>query len=134
MAVAPLYWAVAYIIGAAIPDFVGFTGIVAATCILNFTYTFPPFIHFGYLTLKNASSTEPGFDATTGEVTEHDSKLRRLYRGFFGRRWYVNVFNVLYFLAAAAMCGLGTYASAENLAAAYSKPQYNAFSCRSPRQ
>ncbi|KXL49116.1 hypothetical protein M433DRAFT_7937 [Acidomyces richmondensis BFW] len=132
IAVVPIYWTVAYIIGAAIPDFVGFTSIVAAACILNFTYTFPPMLHFGYQTLKNASHTEPGFDPVSGDVVTSDRGLRRILRGFFGQRWYLNVFNLLYFLAALALCALGIYASAENLITAYSQPQYNAFSCISP--
>ena len=132
--VIPVYWGIAYVIGAAVPNFAGFTGIVAAVCILNFTYTFPPLLHFGFSVMRNASRSEPGFDPTTGEVTTTDSGIKRLTRGFFGRRWYMNVFNVLYFLGALALCGLGTWASAETLIEAYSKPQFNAFSCLAPAQ
>ena len=132
MIVVPVYWSIAYIIGAAIPDFVGFTSIVAAVCILNFTYTFPPMLHVGYQVMKNAAQGEAGFDSQTGEVTVTDRGLKRFMRGFFGPRWWVNVFNVLYLLASLALCGLGTYASALGLKEAYSQPQFNAFSCKSP--
>lgn len=134
IALIPVYWTIAYIIGAAIPDFVGFTGVVAATCILNFTYSFPPLLHLAYYTKRNAAQPERGFDPMTGEVSVNDRGLRRLIRGFFGHRWYLNIFNLLYSLAALSMCGLGTYASVENLIMAYSKPAYNAFSCHSPLQ
>jgi hypothetical protein len=130
----PIYWAVAFVIGAAIPDFSGFTGIVAATCILNFTYTFPPMLHFGYAVLRNASEKEPGFDPASGVVDVQDRGLKRWSNAFFGTRWYMNVFNVLYFLGALALCGLGTWASAEQLKQAYAQPEFNAFSCLSPQQ
>ena len=128
----PIYWSVAYIIGAAIPDFAGFTGIVAAACILQFTYSFPPLLHLGYNIQKYAMQSEPGFDPATGNITAQDSGVKRWIRGFFGPRWYLNIFNLLYFLAAMALCGLGIYASAENLILAYSIPQLNAFGCTSP--
>lgn len=44
-AIVPVYWALAYIIAASIPDFFGFTSLVAAICILQFTYTFPPILY-----------------------------------------------------------------------------------------
>lgn len=75
---------------------------------------------------------EPGFDAMTGEVGASDHGVRRWVRGFFARKWYLNVFNVLYFLGAMALCGLGMWASAENLIQVYSTHQLNAFGCKSP--
>lgn len=128
----PIYWSIAYIIAAAIPDFPGFTGVVAAVCILNFTYSFPPLLHLAYYIKRNASQSEQGFNPETGEVSVSDRGVQRLLRGFFGHRWYLNLFNLLYGLASLAMCGLGTYASIENLIAAYAQPSFNAFSCRSP--
>lgn len=41
-AIVPVYWALAYIVAAAIPNFSALTGLIAAVCILQFTYTFPP--------------------------------------------------------------------------------------------
>lgn len=128
----PLYWAIAYVIGAAIPDFAGFTGIVAASCILQFTYTFPPLLHIGFSIQRNAQQAESGFDPATGEVNANDSGLRRCIRGFLGRRWYLNIFNLLYFLGALATAGLGIWAAVKNLIYAYSIPELNAFGCTSP--
>ncbi|KAF6239770.1 hypothetical protein HO173_002316 [Letharia columbiana] len=42
VAVIPIYWSIAFIIGAAIPDFSGFTAIISAVCTIQFTYSFPP--------------------------------------------------------------------------------------------
>jgi len=38
-ALIPVYWSIAFVIAAGIPDFSGLTGVVAAICILQFTYT-----------------------------------------------------------------------------------------------
>ncbi|KID93092.1 amino acid transporter [Metarhizium guizhouense ARSEF 977] len=131
-ALVPIYWSIAYVIGAAIPDFAGFTGIVAAVCILQFTYSFPPLLHMGYQIQKSAMEGEAGFDPSTGELAARDGGIRRWVRGFFGARWYLNVFNLLYFLGAMALCALGIYASVMNLMQIYAVPQLNAFGCKSP--
>ncbi|OAQ74092.1 amino acid transporter [Pochonia chlamydosporia 170] len=131
-ALVPIYWSVAYVIGASIPDFAGFTGIVAAVCILQFTYSFPPLLHLGYQIQKSAMEGETGFDASTGELAVQDRGIKRWVRGFLGKRWYLNVFNLLYFLGAMALCGLGIYASVKNLIQIYAVPQLNAFGCTSP--
>ncbi|KIE03776.1 amino acid transporter, partial [Metarhizium majus ARSEF 297] len=131
-ALVPVYWSIAYVIGAAIPDFAGFTGIVAAVCILQFTYSFPPLLHMGYQIQKSAMEGEAGFDPSTGELAARDGGIRRWARGFFGARWYLNVFNLLYFLGAMALCALGIYASVMNLMQIYAVPQLNAFGCKSP--
>lgn len=130
--IVPVYWSIAYIIGAAIPDFVGFTSIVAASCILQFTYSFPPLLHLGYSIQQHAMAQEEGFDPATGNTVVADQGLRRCVRGFFGPKWYLNLFNLLYFLGALAMCALGIYASAEQLVQAYAIPELNAFGCTSP--
>lgn len=132
IALTPVYWSIAYVIGAAIPDFAGFTSIVAAACILQFTYSIPPLLHMGFNTMRNAASSEAGFDPATGQVAVQDRGLSRWVRGFFGRRWYLNVFNLLYGLGALAMCGLGCWAAVENLILIYAVPQLNAFGCTSP--
>ncbi|KID77909.1 N amino acid transport system protein [Metarhizium brunneum] len=131
-ALVPIYWSMAYVIGAAIPDFAGFTGIVAAVCILQFTYSFPPLLHIGYQIQKSAMEGEAGFDPSTGELAARDGGIRRWVRGFFGARWYLNVFNLLYFLGAMALCALGIYSSVMNLIQIYAVPQLNAFGCKSP--
>lgn len=42
MGFVPIYWALAFVMAAAIPNFSALTGLIAALCILQFTYTFPP--------------------------------------------------------------------------------------------
>ncbi|KAF2226910.1 transmembrane amino acid transporter protein-domain-containing protein [Elsinoe ampelina] len=54
IAIVPIYWTVAFIIAAAIPNFSGLTSVVAAACILQFTYTFPPILYLGYSVQRDA--------------------------------------------------------------------------------
>ncbi|KAL9055933.1 MAG: hypothetical protein Q9162_003229 [Coniocarpon cinnabarinum] len=143
----PVYWSIAYVIAAGIPDFSGFTSIVAASCILPFTYVFPPLLNVSLACHKNAIQAGEGFDPATGEVTRHDSGIKRWIRGFFSaekeggvgmrKSWgklqiALNCFNIIYFLGALCVCALGMYAAIEQLIEAYATPEVNAFSCHSP--
>ena len=130
----PVYWSIAFVIGAAIPDFSGFTAIVSAVCILQFTYSFPPLLHLAFNINKNALRTEQGegFDPVTGQITRHDTGVKRMIRGFFAGSWYINCWNVIYFLGALATAGLGIWAAVENLIVIYAIPELNAFGCHSP--
>ena len=132
MALIPIYWSLAFIIGAGIPDFIGLTSVVAAFCILQFTYTFPPFLAVAYMCKKNAMRADEGFDPATGEVRRSDGGLKRIMRGFMADRWYMNVWNVLYTLGALALAGLGAYAAISNLKAAFAAGAANSFVCKSP--
>jgi hypothetical protein len=90
-ALIPIYWSIAFVIGAAISDFFGFTAIVAAFCILHFTYTIPPFLHLAYKVKKGALRPTEGVDPATGVVARQDGGIKRLVRGFMSGRWYLNV-------------------------------------------
>jgi hypothetical protein len=112
----PLWWATAFIIAAAIPDFFGFNAVISASTLLNLTYTLPPLIALGFDIKKNAMRPEngDGFDPVTGQVKRHGTSMQRFTRGFLsgGRlQVAVNVWHVVYFLASLAMCVLGMYAS-----------------------
>jgi hypothetical protein len=130
--IVPIYWTIAFILAAAIPDFVGLTGLTAALCFVQFTYTFPPMLAFGYLIQKNALQPGEGFDPVTGQVVYHDRGVKRWIRGFFAKRWYLNLWHILYAGGALALSGLGSYAAIENMIFAFTIPQVNAFSCQSP--
>ncbi len=75
--VVPIYWSIAFIVAAAIPDFFGLTNMIAAVCTLQFTYSFPPILAVGYLVQKNAMQEGEGFDPATGVVTLHDHGMKR---------------------------------------------------------
>lgn len=130
--VVPIYWTIAFILAAAIPDFFGLTGVTAAVCFVQFTYTFPPLLALGFRVQKNALQEGEGFDSTTGAVTLHDRGIKRWVRGFFADKWYFNVTHILYVLGALVVSGLGAYSSIINLIDAFKNPQINAFACQSP--
>ena len=116
--IVPVWWIVAFIIAAAIPDYIGFVSIISASTLLNLTYTLPPLFALGYDMQKNAhqEGEGEGFDPTTGRVTRHGTTAQRWRRGFFGGgpvKVAQNVWHVIYFFASLSMCGLGMYAAIE---------------------
>ncbi|KKY29182.1 putative amino acid transporter [Phaeomoniella chlamydospora] len=130
--IVPIYWTIAFIFAAAIPDFSGLTSMVAACCIMQFTYTFPPLLSIGYNMKKYALAEGEGFDPATGRVTRHKTGISRWVKAFFSGPWYMNVFNVIYMLGSLATAGLGAYSACMNLIDAFESGQANAFTCASP--
>lgn len=130
--IVPVYWVVAFIIAAAIPQFSNLTALVAAACILQFTYTFPPFFMLGFEIRQHAMQPGEGFDPATGRVTRFDSGFARFKRGF-ARQWYIKTFNVFYMLGAACCAVLGAYSAVKGIVASFqSNPAISSFGCTSP--
>lgn len=132
--IVPIYWIIAFIIAASIPDFFGLTSVTAAICLVQFTYTFPAFIGLGLLVQKGAMEGEEAFDPVTGVVRRRDAGVKRWIRGFCGRFWWLNSILLVYTLGSLALSGLGAYASIEGMIDAFKNPQINAFTCHSPLQ
>ncbi|KAJ5698581.1 hypothetical protein N7462_000586 [Penicillium macrosclerotiorum] len=133
----PLWWIIAFVIAAAIPDFFGFVSIVAAAMLLNLTYAFPPLFALCFDIQKNAIQAEQGegFNQTTGEVFRHDINSKRWIRGFLAGGPFqvaLNTWHIIYFFASLAMSGLGLYAAIIGMDEAFKIPQLNSFSCVSP--
>ncbi|KAJ5548552.1 hypothetical protein N7513_005786 [Penicillium frequentans] len=135
-ALVPLWWIIAFIIGAAVPDYFGFVSVISASMLLNLSYTLPPIFALGFDIQKNAGLVEgEGFDPVTGQVTRSGTATQRWIRGFFAGGWFqvsINIWHVIYFLASLAMCGLGMWASVIGMIDAFENPQLNSFSCVSP--
>jgi hypothetical protein len=113
-AIVPVWWSIAFVIAAAIPDYFGFVSVISASMLLNLTYSMPPFFALGYDIQKNAMQTGEGFDPITGVVTRSDKGLRRLIRGYLSGGAFqigINIWHTIYFLASLSMCGLGMYAA-----------------------
>lgn len=127
----PVYWSIAFVVGAAIPNFSALTQVVAAFCILQFTYTFPPLLHIGYKIKRAALTDQATFDPATGADPE---KLRfsDCVRYFFAQKWYLNVLHAIYFLGALALAGLGAYAAIETYKAGFASGVTTSFTCTSP--
>lgn len=152
--IVPIWWSVAFVIAAAIPDYFGFVSVISASTLLNLTYTLPPLFALGFDIQKNSIRLEQGegFDPTTGQVLKQQSRLKRLIRGYFSGGKFqvaVNIWHTVYFLASLSMCGLGMYAAIEGrfypayafgekltffagMITAFEIPELNSFSCTSP--
>ncbi|KEQ77474.1 hypothetical protein M436DRAFT_35944 [Aureobasidium namibiae CBS 147.97] len=132
--IVPIYWGIAFLLAAAIPQFSALSGLVAALCILQFTYTFPPLLMLGVQIQYDAIRPEQGegFNPTTGETVRHDRGIKRWIRGFFARRWYIKLWNAVFFLGAVVTCVLGTYSSVKSMIDAYASGSSTAFSCVGP--
>jgi len=81
---------------------------------------------------KYALQEGEGYDPASGQITRHDSGIRRMIRGFMARRWYVNIFNVVYTLGALVLAGLGAYSAIEVLKNAFKQNRTTSFVCKSP--
>ncbi|TLD31803.1 Amino acid transporter [Venturia nashicola] len=128
----PIYWAIAFVLAAGIPNFSGLTSVVAAFCILQFTYTFPTLLSIGFMIKKFSMQEGEGYDPTTGNVVRRDGGMKRIKRGFMGGMWYLNIFNVVYVLGALCLAALGAYSAIEVLTNAFKSSTTTAFTCHSP--
>jgi hypothetical protein len=110
------------------------SGLVAALCILQFTYTFPPLLMLGLQIQQDAIRVDQGegFNPATRQTVRHDHGIKRMMRGFLARRWYVKAWNLFFFLGALVTCGLGTYSSIKSMIDAYASGSSTAFSCVGP--
>ncbi|KAI0096145.1 transmembrane amino acid transporter protein-domain-containing protein [Nemania sp. FL0031] len=131
-AIVPIWWSIAFVIAAAIPAYVYFVSIISASCLLNLSYTIPPWIALGYDIRKHTMGT---FDPAVGRTSRGPTGLSRYIRGFFSGgtlQVSINIWHALYFLASLALSGLGLYASIEGFIEAFKIPEVNSFTCRSP--
>lgn len=128
----PVYWAIGFIVAAAIPQFNYISGLVGAIFILSFTYTFPAWLAIGFYIKRDAMDGEQErFDPATGSYNYIDTGMKRWVRGFMKRPFF-NTWNIIYFLGALATTGLGTYSSVEGLITAFSSGVTTSFTCKSP--
>ena len=95
-AIVPVWWAIAFLIAAGIPDYFAYVAVVAAVCIIQFSYSFPPILAIGYYIQRRAMLAGDGFDPSTGLVVRQDSGIRRLVRGFLAGPWYYNVAHIIH--------------------------------------
>ncbi|EKG21088.1 Amino acid transporter transmembrane [Macrophomina phaseolina MS6] len=129
--VVPIYWAVAFVISAAVPQISYLGAFVGAAMILQFSYTFPPLLALGFNCMKDAMLPGEGFDPSTGRVVRNDEGWKRLLRGYRKQFW-MNSFNVIYFLGSAVTAILGIYASIYSMHQQYEEAKIQPFSCKSP--
>ncbi len=127
----PIYWALAWIIAAAIPQIANLTSFVGALCIMQFSYTFPPILLVGYNCQKDAMLPEEEFDPVTGLTNRVDDGWKRWMRGY-KKKFAINTFDVLYSLAALATACLGLWASGKGMHVTFQTTPLTPFTCTNP--
>ncbi|OJJ48146.1 hypothetical protein ASPZODRAFT_112721 [Penicilliopsis zonata CBS 506.65] len=129
--IVPVYWSLAFVVAAAIPQIVNLTTFVGALCIQQFSYTFPPLLLVGYNVQKDAILPEEEFDPRTGQANRVDHGFKRWIRGF-KKQLAWNTFDLLYSLAALATAGLGLWAAIVDMRADFAETPLTPFTCTSP--
>lgn len=127
----PVYWGLAFVIASAIPQITNLSGFIAAACILQFSYTFPPFLYIGFLIQKGAIQQGEGFDPATGQTLRRDRGMTRYIRGF-KHHLLLNCFLAFFFLGSAATAVLGIYSAIIGMRESYASGATSTFSCNSP--
>lgn len=133
VALVPIYWSLAFLICSAIPNITNFSGLIAALCILQFSYTFPPIMMFALDVQRDAMLPEETFNPATGEVSRVDSGWKRIMRGFLARRIPLKLWYIIFALGSLTVAALGTYSSIKGLSSAFKKnPNVTSFGCTAP--
>jgi hypothetical protein len=132
VAFVPIYWILAFIIASAIPQVALFSAFVAALCILQFTYTFPPILMVGFKTQRDAILPDETFDPSTGAVQRKDYGIKRWIRGY-KKELLWNLWDTIFFLGSCVTAVLGLYAAIYSMHQNYiTNPNVSAFACKSP--
>lgn len=114
----PIYWIIALVVAASIPNFNGIANLVGGLFGVNFTYSLPGIMYAGYKIQCGARLDGEGFDPDTGVTVRHDRGLKRWVRGY--RKTIVPSTLVILFTAAGlATSGMGTWAAIEGLIAVF---------------
>jgi len=130
-----VYWSLAFVIVSAIPQVGSVTSIVAAFCIMQFTYSFPPGLLLGYQLLVDAAKADGPHTVgavPTGRVDtwRHWSRWRR---GMLSGHWHLKLFNLILFLGGMATAGLGAWGAIESVKATFAAGSAaTSFGCTPP--
>ncbi|KAL8974249.1 MAG: hypothetical protein Q9197_001502 [Variospora fuerteventurae] len=131
VAIVPIYWAIAFVVAAAIPSVSNLSGLIAAACILQFSYTFPPLLMLFHNAQRDAIQEGEGFEVSTGRTIRHDRGMARWMRGL-RKNAALNAFNLFFFLGSLATAVLGIYSAVVGLINAYAETAVSGFSCTNP--
>ncbi|KAL1630881.1 hypothetical protein SLS54_000754 [Diplodia seriata] len=137
-ALVPMYWALAFIVAAAVPQISYLSAFVGAAMILQFSYTFPPLLAVGFNCLSDDAGDGPpggGFDPATGRMVRRkavDEQGWKRWARAYRKRWLLNSVYLVYAGGAAATAVLGVYASVVSMHRQYAGADIEPFSCDSP--
>lgn len=128
----PLYWLLAWVVTSSVPQITTWIVLVGAGCILQFTYTFPPFLMIGFKVQRDSILAEESFNPETGEVRRLDAGTKRWIRGFKKELWW-NLFDLIFYLGSCVTCVLGLYAAFKTMVKSYeTSDNLSAWRCASP--
>jgi hypothetical protein len=127
----PIYWSLAFILSAAVPQVSNLLTFVGALCILQFSYTFPAILMVAYNVQNDAILPEEHFDPISGQARRVDNGVKRWIRGY-KKKFFLNTFDFIYFLGAAASAGLGLYSAITGMITQFANTDIAPFSCNSP--
>jgi amino acid permease len=127
----PTYWAIAFVVGSAVPALGAMTGLVGAVCIFQFTYSLPPLLWLLFEMKKDAAVEDEKFTGYGSPARQVDTwhQPSRWRRALFTGRWYVKLFMFMIFLASLACAGLGLWGTGESVKAAFITGQGTSFGC-----
>jgi hypothetical protein len=103
-----VYWGLAFVVGAAIPQVQTISGLIAAVCIMQFTYTFPPIMVFGFLVNRDG-------------LMGGDMRMK-LFK----------LFNFIVFLGSASLACLGMFGSGTAIKTTFQLGAATSFGCTPP--
>ena len=130
--IVPSYWLSAWIIASSVPQINSWIVIVGAGCILQFSYTFPPFMMIGLKIQRDAITAQDSYDPTTRTATHADSGFSRWWRGY-KKELLWNLFDTIFYLGGCTTAVLGLYAGFKTMVDVYqSNPNLTAWKCESP--
>ncbi|KAJ3494588.1 hypothetical protein NLG97_g3980 [Lecanicillium saksenae] len=129
----PLFWIIAFVVAAAVPQLSYVSGFIGAFFILSLTYTAPAILALGFQLKRDAMvDGEERFDPETRRYSYIDTGLRRHWRAY-KKRPLVNTFNIIFVLSGLVTTALGVYSSVEGLIGAFNgKSVATSFGCRAP--
>lgn len=129
-----VYWAIAWVVGSAIPNINDLNTVIGSAFVLQMSYTFPPALLLGHWIQRDAMHGDgpwvPGMAPYSNRVDSwrHGSRWRRGLAPF----WYAKVALVIFFLASLSLACLGVYAGVMQAKVSYQTGVTVAFSCVAP--
>ncbi|KAI6011848.1 hypothetical protein EDC04DRAFT_2871005 [Pisolithus marmoratus] len=128
-----VYWALAYVIGSAVPQFTNISALVAAVCIFQFSYTFPPFMFLGFVMQQTALQGDKSYDVNN----PHGSRVDTWKTGLVGDELHIvfNLWNFIITLACVATAVLAAYSAIKSIITIFhTAGSPTSFGCKSPVQ
>jgi hypothetical protein len=134
MVVNSCFWVFAFIIGAAIPQIQTISGLIAAACILQFSFTFPFLFKLALDVQLDAMKGDGAYTPGGGASARIDTwrQWSRWRRGMFTGNVLSKSIHLIFGLASLSMACLGIYGSSLSIAATLKVAAATSFGCTAP--